>query len=138
MSDIVFVSISPFHPDVPSLLSLSIGNVTDKKLQQVLQEYSSPYHFLTGCFKRETLIGVIGYQFTANRLLIRHLSVHSSWQRQGIGRALIDFIIQDKKATFIVAETDSQSVEFYCKIGFSCREIVKNGYPRFKCERIHS
>lgn len=134
MSAYFFKHISTTHPLVPSLFHLCIGNPTQEKVHTVLQSYKTASHILVGCFSHNYLIAVMGIYLGEAALIIRHLGVLPDWQKKGVGRACIDYLVCKWPQKLISVETDKQAVNFYKKIGFNCQEIINNGNPRYHCK----
>lgn len=69
------------------------------------------------------LIVVVGLLQATERITIRHISVLQKFQRQGVGKLLLDDVKERYDEHKIIAETDEESVEFYMKSGFSCNSF---------------
>jgi len=76
--------------------------------------------------------------YCLEKITIRHISVLPEFQRQGIGKLLLDNIKKRYAENKIIAETDEESVGFYLKSGFSCNSF-EGEYEnlRYSCEFGH-
>lgn len=120
---------------LPSVIYSAIGNPSPAKLLEVIGSYKNPDYAIMGAFVGDSLIGVLGLCKTSKVLTIRHISVLINYQRQGIGTLLLEELKKRYEGCKIVAETDSESVDFYSKSGFSCHGFNgPYGNLRYKCE----
>jgi len=131
---LVFKEIASSYPKLPSIIALSIGKLTPGKLKQVLDSYNTPNHHLVGCFKDNKLIGVIGFGIQGATGKIKHIAVSLDYRLQGIGKALINQVIDNFQLQIFLAETDDDAVDFYKKLGFACQSFEGHYGKRYKCE----
>ncbi len=74
------------------------------------------------CKDGDTLLGVIGLQRTDNiQVEIMHIAVAKDHQGKGVGRFMIEEAFRYSGTDTIVAETDSDAVDFYKKCGFKVK-----------------
>lgn len=67
------------------------------------------------------VVGVVRGTYDGSRAMIHQLSVHPAYQRQGIGRALVEEIIrrfQEMGAPTVSATVTEESFPFWQKLGF--------------------
>lgn len=133
MQKIIFKPIKPQHPELPLLIKPSIGNPTFAKIQEVLVYYKAEYHFLIGSFLEENLVGVIGIEIKDSKAIIKHLSVLEKYRTQGIGKGMVNYIINQFPIKSIFAETDDEAKEFYKKLGFNYSQFQGKYGKRYKC-----
>ncbi|MCX7123731.1 MAG: GNAT family N-acetyltransferase [Gammaproteobacteria bacterium] len=115
-----FQEIEPTHTALAKVIQASIGNPTPEKIQSILRQYANHDQHLIGCFSGTLLIGVIGIQLTDTNAIIEHISVLKNFQARGIGKKLIQYVINHFNIDTIKAETDDDAVEFYQAQGFDC------------------
>ncbi|MCC2646449.1 MAG: Acetyltransferase [Rickettsiaceae bacterium] len=101
-----FQIIDHLHPMLPEVIALSIGNLTNKKIHKVLNSYKPKDNYLIGYFLNSKMIGVIGVALSDYHVKIRHISILLNYQRRGIGKKLIDYIIKHYNVNSLQAETD--------------------------------
>ena len=102
---------------------------------EVIGSYKNPDHAIIGAFIGDILVGVLGLCKTSEVITIRHISVPLHYQRQGIGTLLLEEVKKQYEGYKIMAETDTESVNFYTKSGFTCHEFKgPYGNLRYKCE----
>jgi GNAT superfamily N-acetyltransferase len=132
---ITIKSVSLDHARLPSVIHGAIGNPSPEKVLEVIGSYKSSDHSITGAFIGDILVGVLGLCKTSKIIIIRHISVPLKYQRQGIGTLLLEEAKKQYKGCKIVAETDTESVDFYAKSGFTSHEFKgPYGNLRYKCE----
>ncbi len=128
-----FQKISPTCPLLETVIASSIGLPTSEKIKQVLQDYEHPNRFLIGAFSMQTLVAVIGYELKGRKVIIKHLSVLEALQKEGIGKTLIQIVIDDSAPKTLSVETDDESKGFYKNIGFQCAPFKGNFGIRYRC-----
>jgi N-acetylglutamate synthase-like GNAT family acetyltransferase len=125
--------INTIYPELSKLLSISISDPTEEKVQKVIASYNTKNHQLIGYLANEKLIGVIGINVVDSDVIILHISINPNYKLMGIGTKLIHYIITSFPATNIIAETGSESVNFYQKLGFICNSFNGKFSVRYKC-----
>jgi len=71
--------------------------------------------------KESKVVGVIKGIYDGSRALIHQISVHPEYQKQGIGRALVQEIarrFKERGAPSVAVTASTQSKEFFEKLGF--------------------
>lgn len=135
MKNLSFKLLNQDDGRIAALLSLAIGYPTPEKIKKVMAKYSSVAHHLLGAIREEELIGLAGIDKQEKYIIIHHIAVKESYQRQGIGKALIEEVIKQFSPSKIIAKTDQDAVRFYRKCGFVCRPIQEEFPGRQLCER---
>jgi ribosomal protein S18 acetylase RimI-like enzyme len=82
------------------------------------------------------VVGCIGIQLlTWQEGVVRHISVAPEHRAQGIGRALIGYVLRRFALTRLSAETDAEAVGFYRRCGFAATALPEPypGVERFQC-----
>mgnify|MGYP003740132597 CR=1 FL=1 len=122
------------HPSVRNLLSYAtsinkVDNVYDNYIQSSNQQ-------LFGFMKEDNIIGCIGVEINLSRCEIKHIAVSPKVRGNGIGSKMINFLCEKYSFTSIVAETDTDAVEFYRNFGFKITSLGEKypGVERFLCE----
>lgn len=131
--NIIFKSITPEHSLLASVIRASVGYPTPEKIAQVLESYQQPNQFLIGAFSSENLIAVIGFELNCMQATIKHINVVNEFRNQGIGKSLIHTLVKDYTPSTILLEADSESVDFYKKLGFICRPFTNKYGTRYSC-----
>jgi len=107
------------------------------RLQAVTNDYeSTDEHELYAYEEQGDIVGIVGIHVSPERLLtIRHIAVQPDMRGQGYGRGQILELIELKKPSRIVAETDEDAVDFYRNIGFTVVSLGERypGVERFQC-----
>lgn len=111
--------------------------IQDRKTSSILDEYeSNPGQPLYGIRLHGKLAGLIGLRIlSADEAEIRHIVVTKENRGKGIGRRLIAEIIPLLGVSQLSAETDSEAVAFYRKVGFQIISLgqIYPGTERFRC-----
>ncbi len=127
--------ISADNPKLPEVIKFSIGYPTEDKILEIIRSYYTADNELIGAFLEGGLIGVVGLLQATEKITIRHISVLPKFQRQGVGKLLLDDVKERYAEHKIIAETDEESVGFYMKSGFSCNSFEgKYENMRYSCE----
>jgi len=129
---IVCFSVIAFH----TIISVIFSEISCRFLNSYAHRpYKNSDHSITGAFIGDILVGVLGICKTSKIITIRHISVPFQYQRQGIGTLLLEEVKKQYEGCKIMAETDTESVDFYAKSGFTCHEFKEPyGNLRYKCE----
>jgi GNAT superfamily N-acetyltransferase len=132
---IIIKSITLDDARLPSVIYGAIGNPSPEKVLEVVGSYKDSDHSIIGAFIGDILVGILGLCKTSKVVTIRHISIHLKYQRQGIGTLLLEEVKKQYEGYKIMAETDTESVNFYTKSGFTCHEFNgPYGNLRYKCE----
>ena len=128
------------HLDAPplrDLLALTIGNPTDERLEEICTRYrTDPSYRLLGYQRNGMIVGCIGLELSfPGHAIIRALAVAPSARGHGIGSHLLRQSMRTFLLTHLLAETDRDAVEFYCKCGFTISSLGEKypGVERFLC-----
>ncbi len=123
-------------PKLSEVIKFSIGYPTEDKVLEIIKTYATYGNELTGAYLEGGLIGVVGF-YCLEKITIRHISVLPEFQRQGIGKLLLDNIKKRYAENKIIAETDEESVDFYKKLGFMCEPFTSKYGMRYLCSSSH-
>ena len=88
--------------------------------QELIDEFSDGVR-MHGYHQNNKLIGVIGVQKVKNVILIRHAYTLSSYQRKGVGSALLEYLLKKNKNSRLLVGTwknATWAIQFYQKFGF--------------------
>ncbi|MFB0635020.1 GNAT family N-acetyltransferase [Bacillus rugosus] len=98
-------------------------------LQEKPKDIQASHEQFAGYRKEGKLIGVISYEKNMHHLTICRLVVHPDGFRKGIGRALLQFVIDQnedaEKIEVVTAEENTPAVSLYAKAGFQKAETIK-------------
>ena len=125
--------IEPLHPDLPQIITHSIGNASNEKISGVITSYDVLGHHLIGGFISGQLIAVIGLYIEDGHGVIRHIAVHDGHRNQGIGMRIITYVLEFFSLQNLTAETDDEARRFYEKCGFSCQSFEGVYGQRYTC-----
>lgn len=128
--------IDPIDLEVPPLLKLAMGSPSPSKIREVLNTYQRSDHYLLGCRVDGNLVGVLGAKMANNMAMIQHMAVLAAYRRQGIGKLLIEELLNRFAIGFLFAETDGDAVGFYEKCGFTCEPFEGTHGKRYSCQRF--
>lgn len=80
------------------------------------------------------IFGIVTTKQIGDLSEITCIAVRKEYSRQGIGKALMDFI--KSRHSHLIAETDDDAVDFYKKQGFIIHSLGEKypGVIRYKCE----
>ena len=89
------------------------------------------------CEDQGEKIGMMVLKYSNTVAVISGFAVHEKLQCRGIGRYMIQFVLESVSPERLEAQTDDDSVEFYRKCGFAVEQIVVD-YPndhviRYNC-----
>ncbi|MDH6348189.1 GNAT family N-acetyltransferase [Brevibacillus sp. 1238] len=129
--------------DVASVIAASIFNPTEEKLNVLMRLYKSdPNRILYAFAEGEKLVAIIGLKInrTENTAVILHIAVEEVQRGKGIGRKLIDEVLQQHSFAALQAETDQDAVAFYQACGFAVESLgeLYPGTERFFCVKPNS
>lgn len=104
---------------VLNLLAPSVFNPTPERLNDRAEKYTADKNtFVYACQKDSVYAGIVVFRMGNGTAEILDIAVKPEYRKHGIGRSLIDFIL-NQFADCITAETDVEAVEFYKKCGFA-------------------
>lgn len=113
------------NDEISELLGTAMFNPTPGKIQSLAQ---SIYAKTQGRFfiarHEGVLVGLAGFSKIDNhKLILKHLAVLGTYQRQKVASNLLDSIIDSEKIQMIEAETDDEGVGFYKGYGFKVTKL---------------
>ena len=118
----IFADVKPnlFDPEVLALLKPSVYKPTPKRLKDRAEKYTEDKNvFAYACKSSEKYIGIVVFRAENSTAEILDIAVKPEYRKHGIGRSLIDFILNQFPIDNITAETDDEAVGFYKKCGFT-------------------
>jgi ribosomal protein S18 acetylase RimI-like enzyme len=132
--------------EVKKLVTMAIGYPTREFLGELLDVvYAIKGHHLFVTQKKSflsrkpgTVTGIIGIDITSPpHGWILHLAVHPDYRRQGIGRKLINQVMEEFNLETVALETDDDATDFYHACGFEVVEITSKwpGVRRYRCTK---
>ena len=92
----------------------------------LLQDYNKVY----GYFLNDNLVGFIHIQISIDEADIVNIIVEEKHRCLGIGRKLIDYVIEkhNLKALNLEVREDNSAINFYEKLGFKIYRTIPNYY----------
>ena len=133
LAPILFKEIAPLHPELPQIITHSIGKASKEKISGVLASYNVIGHHLIGGFIGSQLVSVIVLSIEDGRSIIRHIAVHDAYRNQGIGKRIITHVLKFFSLQYLSAETDNEARQFYEKCGFACQAFEGVYGQRYTC-----
>ena len=88
--------------------------------QELIDEFNNKVHMF-GYRKNNKLVGVIGVQEVKDVILIRHAYTLSSYQGEGVGSALLEYLLKKNKNYRLLVGTwknATWAIQFYKKFDF--------------------
>lgn len=75
----------------------------------------------------------------SEEITILDIAVDKTQQRNGIGKKLINFVLDNYKRKILIAETDGDAVDFYRKCGFQVNSLGEKypGIIRYDCKYVN-
>ena len=128
----------PFSLRIKTILYDVIGNPSPEKFLQVERLYDQYNHKFVVAYDSDlgevSVTGIIGLEFMEKCVAtIKHLGVHESMRKKGIGKLLLQYITSNYSLMHIKVETDADAVNFYKKCGFKVQSIIKQHGQRYQC-----
>ena len=109
-----------FDPEVLTLLKPSVYNPTPERLKRRAEKYSADKNtFVYACKKCGLYAGIVVLKTENGTAEILDIAVKQKYHKKGLGKSLIDFILNQFPVDTITAETDNAAVEFYKRCGFA-------------------
>lgn len=129
------INSSTIHPSVRELLSYATSeSAIDREYEKYIFETN---RYLYSWEINGVTIGCIGIDFiNLAHCEIKHIAVSPAARGNGVGRKMIDFIIEELSLEMISAETDKDALEFYRSYEFEITSLGEKypGVERFLCE----
>ena len=122
--------------EVPPLLKLAMGLPSPDKIQETLRAYQRADHSLIGCRVDGKLVGILGAKMKDNMATIQHMAVLAAYRHQGIGKLLVEELLNRFAIGFVFAETDDEAVGFYRKCDFTCKPFEGVYGKRYSCQKF--
>lgn len=124
------------HPDIRQLLAYA---TSEERIEVEYAAYqNNPNWRLYGLKKERKFIGCIGVeQRGLEQIEITHLAVSPVNRKAGTGKELVEWVFRIYCPKVMIAETDSEAVGFYSKLGFEIHSLGEKypGVERFLCKR---
>ena len=105
-----------------------------KQMEELLNDHSVRVYV---CEDRGKKSGIMVLKFSDSTAEIIGIATSEKLRSQGIGRHLLQFVMESERLERINAQTDDDSVGFYRKCGFAVEKIIVD-YPdgsvvRYNC-----
>jgi ribosomal protein S18 acetylase RimI-like enzyme len=123
------------EPGVRKVLERSHGSAA--ALEEACARYRSGAWLFIGWQDGDETVACAGAEpLGSDTIGIRSIAVAPARRRRGLGRSLIDALVERTGATRVVAETDDEAVGFYGRCGFAVEDAPpKFGRARYRCVR---
>jgi ribosomal protein S18 acetylase RimI-like enzyme len=122
---------------VRDLVAHAVGYPTPEKLDRVLGRYAAdPARRLVGFERNGALVGMLGFERHGDGCAtVWNIAVEPDARRQGVGRAMVSWLVEVAGMSRVDAETDRHAVGFYRRLGFSITSLGERypGTERFRC-----
>jgi ribosomal protein S18 acetylase RimI-like enzyme len=134
----LFTSIKQRIKEEPIIELLSYCLFPDPDIiEEEIRRYQENEHMeLYGYEEEGTWIAIIGFMMASDTLVIKHISVDPGYRGLGYGRGLLLEVLELKKPSLMIAETEEEAVDFFRNVGFMISSLGQ-AYPameRFRCE----
>jgi len=133
------MTIEQIRPELTWRLRQKVLYPAEELYQMKMDEDDNGYHF--GAFENDALVAVVSLFQKANDFQFRKFAVDEAMQNKGIGRALLNYIVD-----FAVAEGAERiwcnarlsAIDFYLKFGFvqTGELFSKNGFDYEIMEKV--
>lgn len=132
------VKASLFNPEVLTLLKPSVYEPTPERLKRRAEKYSADKNtFVYACKIDGVYAGIVVFRTENGTAEILDIAVKPEYRKKGIGKSLIDFILNQFPVDTITAETDNEAVEFYKRCGFDVIGFgMKCNNKRYICNKL--
>lgn len=122
---------------VRDLLELAVGIDDPGRLIAAVASYSADNASLIGAYDSDCLLGVLGIAAEGSRIVLKHIATQASLRHRNIGRALVEWVASRRPGLAMVAETVTDSVGFYRRLGFTVTTLGEKypGVERFAVRR---
>ena len=130
------VKASLFDSEVLTLLAPSVYNPTPERLKHRAEEYAADSNVKAYACKIDSVYaGIVVLKTENDTAEILDIAVKPKYRKHGIGRSIIDFILNQFPIDTITAETDDDAVGFYKKCGFTITSVGEVcGTKRYFCK----
>ena len=127
---------SIFDPEILTLLAPSIYNPTPERLKHRAEKYSADKNiFVYACKKDGIYVGIVVFGTKNDTAEILDIAVKPEYRKNGIGKRLVEFILNQFPVDTITAETDKDAIGFYKKCGFTITSVGEVcGTERYFCQ----
>ena len=124
MLEFVNVKQNIFDTDILPLLAPSVFEPTPEKLRSRAEKYlNNPNTHIYACRDGGKYIGIVVLEVVGTNATVLDIAVDEACRKQGIGSALLSFVLENFNISELTAETDDDAVGFYKKYGFTVTEI---------------
>lgn len=123
MLEFIDVKSNIFDVNILGLLKPSVFKPTPEKLKVRAEKYfNNPNTYIYACRDGGKYIGIVVLEVVGTNATVLDIAVDEACRKQGIGSALLSFILENFNISELTAETDDDAVGFYKKFGFSITE----------------
>lgn len=114
-----------------------IGPGNPDRLRAQLDQYFTGNANLAGAFNGEHLVGILGFLVEDSVVVLKHIATEPSSRKLQVGRLLVEWLATRHPDFTITAETDTDSVGFYRRLGFTVTALGDKypGVHRFAVRR---
>ncbi len=128
---IMNVKANLFDPKILVLMKPSVYNPTPERLRRRAEKYSADKNiFVYACKIGGVYAGIVVLKTENDTAEILDIAVKPKYRKHGIGRSLIDFILNQFPIDTITVETDDEAVGFYKKCRFAVTPTGEIGSTR--------
>lgn len=110
------------NSEISALVKQCLHNPTDGKIQSIAQAIYSKTQGVFFVYEIDQKpLGIIGgTEIDGTHLIIKHLAIHPEHRRKGIGRKLIQHLIDSDRYNSIFTESETENIKFFKALGFKC------------------
>ncbi len=122
------------NSQINKIIRLAMFNPTDGRVKTVADGIYGKQQGSFYVCEMEDVVGIIGVKRVDNAYVqIMHLAVEEDFRKQGIARALLEYVKQAERVDEILVETDGKDLKVLKKLGFRFKKEDDNrtGLVRF-------
>lgn len=115
------------NQDLPEVLEIERASFKFPKSESVFREETHKY--LVAKVEGK-VVGYIGVEKVLDEVHIINMAVHPSWRGQGIGKKLLQCVLNDKDRFYLEVRVSNEAARrLYERFGFQVVGTRKNYYP---------
>lgn len=115
------------NANINRIIRYAMFNPTDGKVKTAADGIYGKQQGSFYVCELEEIVGIIGVKRVDNAFVqVMHIAVEEAYRKQGIAKALIDYVKQAERVDEIKVETDGSSLAVLRKLGFSFMEEEDN------------
>ena len=130
------IDLGIFSSHLLAILGECVYNPTPERLNERITSYYSRDNTHVFAYRvDDDYQGILIVTMIDKILTINEVAVAKAYQKNGIGRSMINFLMESYSPEKIIAETDDDAVDFYRRCGFTVQSLGEKypGFIRYQC-----